>query len=378
MVDQPLRVLHINAGNLYGGIETLLVTLARERANCPGIEQHFALFFEGRLSEELRRFGVPVHLLNPVRVSRPWTVLSARQKLKMLLKAIDADIVLTHGCWNHAIAAPVARRLQRKVVFWGHMLESGKGWLARWARRSPPDVVLANSYATAKAVSENLFPSVPSEVLYLPVSPPPKLDREAIRREIRRQLGTTEDTVVIIMASRMESLKGHHNLILALKELDNLHHWECWIAGDAQREKEKEYLRSVQKLIEQQHLITQVRLIGHRNDLCKILSAADIYCQPNDYPESFGVSFVEALYAGLPVITFAFGGAVEIVTPSCGVLIDPPGDVSGLAIGLKKLIEDRLLRERMATAGPVRAISLCDPIQQGRRFSQILKEIKRR
>ena len=70
-----MRVLYVHSGNLYGGVETLQVTLARHRDLCPAMEPSYALCFKGRLSEELIATGVPVHLLNAVRVSRPLTVL---------------------------------------------------------------------------------------------------------------------------------------------------------------------------------------------------------------------------------------------------------------------------------------------------------------
>ena len=49
------RVLHLAAGNLYGGVETFLVTLAKSPRR---LEHRFALFFEGRLARELREAGV--------------------------------------------------------------------------------------------------------------------------------------------------------------------------------------------------------------------------------------------------------------------------------------------------------------------------------
>ena len=55
-----MKVLHISSGNLYGGVEVLLATLAREQACCPEMEPHFALCFEGRLSPELIEFGAAV------------------------------------------------------------------------------------------------------------------------------------------------------------------------------------------------------------------------------------------------------------------------------------------------------------------------------
>jgi hypothetical protein len=50
---RPLRVLHLNAGNLFRGVETFLVTLARRRALCPQLEPAFGLCFPGRLEDEL-------------------------------------------------------------------------------------------------------------------------------------------------------------------------------------------------------------------------------------------------------------------------------------------------------------------------------------
>jgi hypothetical protein len=53
-----VRVLRLPAGNLYGGVESLLVTLARERHLCPEMQPSFALCFEGRLGAELAASGV--------------------------------------------------------------------------------------------------------------------------------------------------------------------------------------------------------------------------------------------------------------------------------------------------------------------------------
>ena len=55
-----VRVLHLNAGNLYGGVESILVAIAKLRDRCPTMEPSFALCEEGRLSQELTGAGVPV------------------------------------------------------------------------------------------------------------------------------------------------------------------------------------------------------------------------------------------------------------------------------------------------------------------------------
>ena len=78
-MSESARVLHLSAGNLYGGVETLLITLARHWALCPEMTPEFGLCFRGRIWEELTECGVMVHDMGSVRFSRPWTVWRARR-----------------------------------------------------------------------------------------------------------------------------------------------------------------------------------------------------------------------------------------------------------------------------------------------------------
>jgi len=103
------RILHVHSGNLYGGVETILMTLARRQGDCPHLQQQFALCFQGRLSRELAGLGAPVHSIGSVRVSRPLTVFRARRELRKLLAEQEFDTLMFHSAWSHAIFAPVAR-----------------------------------------------------------------------------------------------------------------------------------------------------------------------------------------------------------------------------------------------------------------------------
>jgi hypothetical protein len=72
-----MRVLHVGAGSLYGGVETLLITLARYRHLCPDMIPEFALCFDGRLEKELISQGVPFHDLGEVRALSGFGLASA-------------------------------------------------------------------------------------------------------------------------------------------------------------------------------------------------------------------------------------------------------------------------------------------------------------
>ena len=91
-------------------------------------------------------------------------------------------------------------------------------------------------------------------------------------------------------------------------------------------------------------------------------------------PEPFGITYVEALYAGLPVVATAMGGVLEIVDESCGVL-SPVEDVSSLAVTLRELIEDGERRARLAYAAPARAKKISDPGAQMLQLHDVLGEM---
>jgi glycosyltransferase involved in cell wall biosynthesis len=373
--------LHCYAGNLYGGIEALLATLARQEADAPAPGPHalasrFALCYEGRLSRELRAAGATVERLGPARFSRPWTVLGARRRLARLLAATDPGVVLCHACWPHALCGPVVRRAGGPLVFWMHDRSGSEHWIERLAARTPPDLVLANSRFTAES-APRLFPGVPVEVLPCAVAPPPIDDPAGVRVRLRRALETPEDAVVIVQASRLEPWKGHALLIAALGRLRDRPGWIAWVAGGPQRHHEAAYLERLRAEVRAAGLAERVRFLGQRTDVPALLAAADVHCQPNTGPEPFGIAFVEALYAGLPVVTTRLGGAIEIVTADCGLLVEP-SDPAALAAALAALIDEPACRARLGAAGRARARQLCDPAPVLARLGDLLGGVARR
>jgi len=354
----PLRVLHVYSGNLFGGVETLLLTLARERASAAALSHEFALCFDGRLSRQLASEGAVIHRLGEVRFSRPWSVLRARGELRAVLRRQPTDVVVCHSPWSHAAFGPAIARARRPLVFFLHDAVQGRHWLERWASRTRPDVVVCNSRYTAGTIP-NMFPAAASRVVHLPVAPGAPSGGVEERRRTRARLGATEEDVVVIQVSRLERWKGHALHLDALARVRHLPRWRCWIVGGAQRPSEQQYLEELQAQAARSGIADRVRFLGQRDDVPSLLAAADVHCQPNAGPEPFGITFVEALYAGLPVVTTAMGGALEIVDERCGLLVPP--DAGALAAGLERLLLSAEERARLGAAAPGRAQQLCDP-----------------
>jgi glycosyltransferase involved in cell wall biosynthesis len=355
-MGSAVRTLHVYSGNLWGGIETFLVTLARHAQSAPAWESEFALCFEGRLRRELSETGAAVHDLGEARLRAPLSIVRSRRTLRALIDRGRFDAVVCHAAWCQALFGSVAGPAILRV-FWAHDTPTGKSRFERLARLSPPGFCIANSEYTQSALG-HLYPAVPSNVQYYPIETrAPHLAPEE-RLSIRQELGATERDVVVIQASRMEPWKGQRRLLAALAALDRKLPWVAALVGGAQRPEEKEYASSLERQCEELGIRDRVRFLGQRNDVMRLLAASDIHCQPNQGAEPFGIVFVEALAAGLPLVTFALGGPREIVTPDVGVLVS---DDRALRDALEKLVADGELRRRLGAAGPVRARALCEP-----------------
>jgi glycosyltransferase involved in cell wall biosynthesis len=258
-----MRVLHIGAGNSYGGIETLLLTLAQYRHLCPDMTPEFALCFGGGLETELIREGVAFHDLGEVRIRYPVSVWRARHRLREILVGSRFGAVLCHGIWPQVIFGPTVRRAGTPLVFWAHNVADGRPWLERGARWTEPKLVVCNSRFTERTLS-TVYPGVNTQVIYYPVALGSV--EPGTREAVRRELATAPDSVVIVQVSRLEEWKGHRTLLDGLGLLRDVPDWTCWIVGGVQRAHEAPYLKSLKNLAADQQIGDRIRFVGQRSD----------------------------------------------------------------------------------------------------------------
>ncbi len=104
--------------------------------------------------------------------------------------------------------------------------------------------------------------------------------------------------------------------------------------ADARR---KTYAESIHKAAES---ASNVRMVGHRDDLREIMSISSVVLSLSSHPESFGRTVLEALSLGIPVAGFDHGGVGEVLRN-----LFPPGRVPlGDEVALRQTVS-RMLNE---------------------------------
>jgi len=101
----------------------------------------------------------------------------------------------------------------------------------------------------------------------------------------------------------------------------------------------------------------RVVYLGQQERVEGLLASSDAFLLPS-LQESFGLAALEAMAAGTPVVATRVGGLPEVVGEGEGGFLYAADDVDGMALGLRRLLEDRAFRARCGAAARDRAFRL--------------------
>ena len=282
------RILLIDLGASFGGVETYLVGLADLLAEHMDL---YVLCVLPELSNRLAARGVKVIQL-PVfaGVLKPLRFLVALVVVPALLVRYQIDTVQLNGFLESLLILP-ARMLGRSAVYtrhgpfeielysWlrkPHKLLARK--IARWSVRFTTHVVCV-SQAVAEGVQLVLPPTRYSVIAnWISGQKPFRAPAELAAR------------AHVVCVSRLEHYKGIHLLIDAARRLPNL---EVTIVGDGSDRAALE---------EKASGVENVRFAGFQRNLQDIYQSADIFVMPSLGPEGLPITSLEAMAHGLPCI----------------------------------------------------------------------------
>ena len=178
-----------------------------------------------------------------------------------------------------------------------------------------------------------LLPNGIDTTLYSPADPSEKA-------ALRTALGLPADKVVFIFTGRLTSSKGLPELMDAWRTLASNHadiHLLLVGSGAGSMDDAEGQVR---RMVDQYHLQRCVTLAGAVDNVQDYLRASDVFVFPSHY-EGFGLSIVEAMACGLPVIVTSVGVALEIVQPEQNGLLVPVRDTQQLSAAIEWMLAHR-------------------------------------
>jgi D-inositol-3-phosphate glycosyltransferase len=181
------------------------------------------------------------------------------------------------------------------------------------------------------------------------------------RKEARQKLGWADDEFAVLQLGRLVPRKGIANVIQGIAALKRRHgtRVRLYVVGGNSEQPNPAATPEIGRLMQlaqAEGVADQVVFVGRRarSDLQWFYSAADVFVTTPWY-EPFGITPVEAMACGTPVIGSAVGGVKHtVVDGETGYLV-PPNDPDALADCLARFTRDRGLAARMGEAGRQRA-----------------------
>lgn len=163
------------------------------------------------------------------------------------------------------------------------------------------------------------------------------------------QADTSATPPLILYTGRLSVEKGPHILVEALGKIADLD-WRARICGQGEGRYVLPLLRRCRTL----GIDKRVEWPGHISDIPAEIAVATIGVVPTTAPEAFGLSIIEMMRQGLPVITTDNGAQPEIITDGTDGLLVPSSDADALAAALRRLIDRPDLRREIGHAGRCR------------------------
>lgn len=287
----------------------------------PKVIRHFSYFLEcvfQSIGKDL------IFSQDPVSVGLP-ALLAARLLGKKFVIRVAGDYAWEQASQRFGISDGIDEFQTKKYGWQTELLRKVQKWVVGKA-----DAVVTPSKYFQKLVSGWISDPQKVRVIY-----------NGIPIENSKQIQNSDSKIskIIFSAGRLVPWKGFDSLIEIMKELPG---WKLIIAGDGP---EKQNLESRILNLELQN---RVQLTGSipREKLLEYLHGADIFVLNTSF-ESFSFQVVEAMAAGIPVVTTNIGNLQEIIKDKREGILVAPNDKDAILSAINKISSDEKFRNQI-------------------------------
>lgn len=217
---------------------------------------------------------------------------------------------------------------------------------------------VADSWVKTAGLDPNKIEIIPRGVeLHKGREIQPEESRRDAKEAVYAEFGLDPESPLVLSVGRVEAQKGHRYLVEAMAEVVKDHpSVRLLLVG-----RKGNAAAAVERTIQELGLQDIVSLIGARRDLPRLLAAADIFAFPSLFEGNGGNAMIEAMAAGLPIITTGHPPMTDLIPNNdFGILVERC-DSKSLASSIRLLVDDAPLRSRLAKAARTRAETFASP-----------------
>lgn len=333
-----MKIIHLTSGNVWGGSECYILELyKRQTAEGHDVEIISAdrpdvvnIFRQLDCKVTTMQMHGHVNILTPVR-------------LAMKILAAKGPVVIHVHKFNDALIAANARRLagnpdRVRIVSTTHIIEPAATDRKHTRMYDSLDAMIFVSKAALDCfLSTN--PAVDRSRLHIVHN---SISRNRIHYEIAKR--RDNDRVELMYAGRLIQGKGVDTLIEAMSMIPDAGLKICGKGEDA-------YVAELKSMAERLNVADRIKWVDFQSDIFSQIATADIGVVPSLQPESFGLIILEFMSHAVPVVTTDNGAQKEIITDGVDGMPVPPGNPAKMAEAIRRLVEDRHLRDRIGKSG---------------------------
>jgi glycosyltransferase involved in cell wall biosynthesis len=328
-----VNILYITNHLDIGGITSYVFSLAKA-LKAKGYNVYVASSGGDLLEDVIKEGIIYIHIPIKTKSEISPRILISYFKLSGLIKKYNIQIIHCHSRTTQVLGYFLYKRTGAAYVSTCHGF-----FKKRFSRRAFPcwgkNVIAISQQVREHLINDFKVDDKDISVIHNGIDIDKfKTQGQRSKIEAKQRFGLGQGPVVGIVG-RLSDVKGHIYLIQAMKvALKSFPEAQLLIVGDGKMKDE------LAGLVKELDIGKNVIFMPSARDTSVMLSAMDIFVMPS-LKEGLGLSLMEAMAAGLPVIGSDVGGIKSLIQHDVNGLLVEPADVEGLSSGILELLNDQ-------------------------------------
>lgn len=276
--------------------------------------------------------------------------LALAARLADVVESEKLDIIHAHYAVPHATSAYLAKQLARphpvRIVTTLHgtditLVGSDPSYypVVRFSIAQSDAVTAVSEYLRRKTIEEF---GIANDIRVIPNFVDTRRF-DGVARACQRRRFAPNDEPIIAHASNFRPVKRVGDVIRVFAKVREKTPAKLLLIGQGPER------LVVQRLAKDLGVSQDVFFLGEQEFPEHVYACADVFLLPSE-EESFGLSALEAMSCGVPVVATNVGGLPELVEPGVTGFLFPVGDIEGMASAVLEILYDGDLRQKLRSA----------------------------